>query len=63
MQGIRDEILRAGPAEIDYIDVVDAMTLASMTIVDRPARICLAVRIGACRLIDNVGVDRPAESK
>ncbi|MCH7808848.1 MAG: pantoate--beta-alanine ligase, partial [Planctomycetes bacterium] len=63
VQGIRDEILRAGPAEIDYIDVVDAMTLASMTIVDRPARICLAVRIGACRLIDNVGVDRPAESK
>ena len=63
VQGIRDEILRAGPAEIDYIDVVDAMTLAAMTIVDRPARICVAVRIGACRLIDNVGVDRPAESK
>jgi len=58
--GIREEILSAGPARIEYVDVVDADTLALLSIVDRPARICLAVRLGSCRLIDNVGVDAPA---
>jgi len=57
--GIREEILSAGPARIEYVDVVDANTLALLSIVDRPARICLAVRLGSCRLIDNVGVDAP----
>ena len=57
--GIREEILSAGPARIEYVDVVDADTLALLSIVDRPARICLAVRLGSCRLIDNVGVDAP----
>jgi len=52
-------ILAAGPATIDYIDLVDAETLERLVTVDRPARICLAVRIGSCRLIDNVGVDVP----
>jgi len=55
--GIRREILDAGRAEIDYVDVVDAQTLELLTSVERPARICLAVRIGRCRLIDNVAVD------
>jgi pantoate--beta-alanine ligase len=55
--GIRREVLDAGPAEIDYVDVVEAETLELLTSVDRPARICLAVRIGRCRLIDNVAVD------
>lgn len=54
---IRREILDAGPAEIEYVDVVDAETLELLKSVDRPARICLAVRIGRCRLIDNVAVD------
>lgn len=52
-------ILAAGPATIEYIDLVDANTLELLSTVDRPARICLAVRIGSCRLIDNVGVDAP----
>ena len=52
-------ILAAGPATIDYIDLVDAETLERLATVDRPARICLAVRIGSCRLIDNVRVDVP----
>ena len=55
---IRDGILAAGPAEIEYVEVVDAASLESLDKIDRPARICLAVRIGSCRLIDNVGVDR-----
>ena len=54
---IREQILAAGPADIEYVDVVDATTLELLREVDRPARICLAVRIGSCRLIDNVGVD------
>ena len=62
VQGIRETILEAGEARIEYINVVDAWTLESLSIVDRPARICLAVRIGPCRLIDNVGVDLPTES-
>ena len=57
--GIRAEILSAGQAEIEYVDVVDENTLKIMTTIDRPARICLAVRIGSCRLIDNVHVDVP----
>ena len=56
---IRGDIHRAGPADIEYVEIVDAETLERLTVVDRPARICLAVRIGSCRLIDNVGVDAP----
>jgi len=60
-ESIRSEIERAGPCEIDYVDVVDARTLEVLRAVDRSARICLAVRIGGCRLIDNVPVDVPPE--
>ncbi len=56
---IRGDIHEAGPADIEYVEIVDAETLERLTVVDRAARICLAVRIGSCRLIDNVGVDAP----
>ncbi len=55
---MRQEITAAGPCIIEYIDIVDTQTLQDLDEVDRPARICLAVRIGACRLIDNIAVDR-----
>ncbi|MEE9294163.1 MAG: pantoate--beta-alanine ligase [Phycisphaerae bacterium] len=48
------EIRGAGPVEIDYVSVVDAETLEPLEIVDAPARICVAARIGRCRLIDNL---------
>lgn len=54
---VRQEIMAAGPTDIEYVDVVDADTLEVLQVVDRPARICLAVRIGSCRLIDNVAVN------
>jgi len=54
---VRKEILSAGPADIEYIEMVDADSLAPLARADCPARICLAVRIGKCRLIDNVSVD------
>lgn len=40
--------------EIDYIAVVDPETLDPMEIVDRPARMALAVKVGGTRLIDNM---------
>jgi pantoate--beta-alanine ligase len=54
--GIRNEIRLAQPTEIDYVEIVDPETLAPLPKVDRPARICLAVRFGSCRLIDNIAV-------
>jgi pantoate--beta-alanine ligase len=46
---IRREIHDAGPCKIEYVDVVDAETLRVLDRIDRPVRICLAVRIGATR--------------
>lgn len=54
---IRQEILAAGPLDVEYVDVVDADTLEVLQVIDRPSRICLAVRFGSCRLIDNVAVN------
>ncbi len=56
---MRKTIMAAGPANIDYIEFVDPDSLESLSVIDRPARICLAVRIGETRLIDNLAVDAP----
>ncbi|MGD2108755.1 MAG: pantoate--beta-alanine ligase [Phycisphaerae bacterium] len=60
IEQIRSEIQTAGPAEIQYVEVVDPDTLVPLPRVDAPARICLAVRIGTCRLIDNIAVGEGA---
>ncbi len=39
---------------IDYIAVTDHETLDELTVIDRPALLLLAVRVGSTRLIDNV---------
>ncbi len=55
-----DELQLAG-FRIDYIEVVDASTLAPIeTLTDRPARILVAARIGTTRLIDNMAILRAA---
>ena len=41
---------------IDYIVIVDPDSLADLTIVDRPARMALAVKVGTTRLIDNMAL-------
>ena len=41
-------------ASIDYVSIADAETLEEITVIDRPALVSLAVRVGAVRLIDNV---------
>jgi pantoate--beta-alanine ligase len=40
--------------EIDYIVIVDPETLEDMDVIDRPARMAMAVKVGATRLIDNM---------
>ena len=41
-------------SKVDYIAVVDPMTLEPMTAIRRPALLAAAVRIGKTRLIDNI---------
>jgi pantoate--beta-alanine ligase len=51
---------RAGFDPIDYVALCDADTLEPVTILDRPARILAAARMGQTRLIDNLPVLPPA---
>ena len=41
-------------ATADYVSVADAETLEELDVVDRPALVSVAVRIGETRLIDNI---------
>lgn len=52
----RRELLAAGFAAVDYVELRDAATLAPLDRADRPARLLAAVRLGKARLIDNVAV-------
>ena len=56
--GIERDLRAAGPVEIDYVRIVDPDTLEDVERIGQRARICLAVRIGPCRLIDNLAVSR-----
>ena len=47
------ELAREPLAQVEYVSVADAMTLAELTTVDAPALASLAVRFGTTRLIDN----------
>ncbi|MGD8368054.1 MAG: pantoate--beta-alanine ligase [Desulfobacterales bacterium] len=47
-------LIEARPAtDIDYIRIFDPETLEDLEILDRPARMALAVKVGTTRLIDN----------
>jgi pantoate--beta-alanine ligase len=50
-------LLKAGFDSVDYIEVRDAASLAPAEILNRPLRILAAARLGATRLIDNIGVE------
>jgi pantoate--beta-alanine ligase len=52
----RGELEAAGFAPIDYLAVCDAVELAPLAVLDRPARILAAAWLGKTRLIDNVAV-------
>jgi pantoate--beta-alanine ligase len=53
----RAQLAQAQPAGIDYVEIVDPDTLAPMPHLTRPARMCVAVRFGAARLIDNIALE------
>ncbi len=56
---IRKQILAAGPAVIQYVEIVDPRTLRPVDRIQAEVRIILAVLIGNCRLIDNVAALPP----
>lgn len=47
----------AGFDPIDYVTLCDAVTLAPMHVLDRPAQLLGAAKLGTTRLIDNIAVD------
>jgi pantoate--beta-alanine ligase len=50
-----EKLIMAEPlVNIDYIDIVDIDNLETMQEVELPAAICIAVKIGNTRLIDNI---------
>jgi len=51
-----ERLRTAGFERIEYLEICDAVTLKPLEVVDRPARILTAVRLGATRLIDNIAV-------
>jgi pantoate--beta-alanine ligase len=48
-----ERIAKEPLAEVDYIRIVDQLTLSDLETIDRPALVALAVRFGQTRLIDN----------
>ena len=50
------KLFEAGFSTVDYIELRDAETLEPMAMLDRPARMLAAARIGTTRLIDNIAV-------
>ena len=52
----REKLAAAGFAPIDYVELRDAETLAPLPVLNRPARLLAAARLGRTRLIDNLPV-------
>lgn len=51
---MRELIQKEPLAKIDYISIADPEELDELKVIDRPALVSLAVRIGTTRLIDNI---------
>ena len=56
LDALRARITAAGFGSIDYAELRDAVSLELMAILDRPARLLVAARMGTTRLIDNMPV-------
>jgi pantoate--beta-alanine ligase len=65
LEKARGRLQSAGFDPIDYVELRDAETLTPMAVLDRPARLLAAARMGRTRLIDNLPVSqgrRPSRS-
>jgi pantoate--beta-alanine ligase len=51
-----EDLWAAGFSHVDYVAIRDAENLEHIAILERPARILAAVKIGKTRLIDNMAV-------
>ena len=60
---LRRIIDEAGPAKIDYIEIVNPTDLHPVRLIDQTVLVALAVRIGTTRLIDNIQVDPRRNSR
>ncbi len=57
LAALEAEVIAAGFASVDYADLADATSLATLTALgSNPARLLVAARIGGTRLIDNMAV-------
>jgi pantoate--beta-alanine ligase len=56
LQKAREALAKAGFDPVDYVELRDSETLRPMDVLDRPARLLAAARIGRTRLIDNLPV-------
>jgi pantoate--beta-alanine ligase len=54
---VAGELEAAGVASVDYVALADAATATRVTTLDGPCFLAVAARVGAARLIDNVGLD------
>lgn len=53
-----EKLIKSKPlAKIEYIEIVNPRDLKSLTVINEPAIICIAVSIGRTRLIDNLIVN------
>jgi pantoate--beta-alanine ligase len=60
LDAAREKLAKAGFDPIDYVELRDAETLEPVMLLDRPARLLAAAKIGRTRLIDNLPVTPPA---
>jgi pantothenate synthetase len=54
-----EEIARAAvaTAQLEYVELASQDTIEHLSLLDRPAFLAVAARVGEVRLIDNVGFD------
>ena len=60
LDAVRHALAEEPLIDLDYVELVDPATLSPMTELDRPARLCVAVRLGRARLIDNLAISPPS---
>ncbi len=59
---VQEGLSEAG-VDQEYVEIVDADSLESLTVIARPALLALAVRVGEVRLIDNVVLDPRSDDR